>query len=178
MASPSARLHAVFPLLRDRVEGRYRIPVRILDVPDPFAGDLDGAEIHLDYLSADDLQVFTLAHLFGHTVQWSLSSRFWTLGGKEPGTYSAEDLAEVDAYERDASRYGLSLLHELGIDDLDGWLSDFSACDRAYLEHFYRTGEKRPPESFWREGTPVLTPLPIPEFTPHRAKFRWDGVVI
>ena len=58
MASSTARLHAVFPLLRDRVEGRYKIPVRIMDVPDPFAGDLDGAEIHLDYASADALQVY------------------------------------------------------------------------------------------------------------------------
>jgi hypothetical protein len=127
----STSLHSVFPLLRDRVETHYRIPVLIIDVLDPFAGDLDRAEIHLDYASADDLQVFTLAHLFGHTIQWSLSSHFWTLGGKAPGTYSEGDLAEVDAYERDASRYGISLLHEVGVDDLDGWLSDFSACDRA-----------------------------------------------
>jgi hypothetical protein len=178
MAPSPERFAQVFPLLRARVEGRYGIPVRIMDVPDPFAGDLDGAEIHLDYASADDLQVFTLAHLFGHTVQWSLSSRYWTLGGKAPGTYSEEDLAEVDAYERDASRYGLSLLHEVGVEDLDGWLSDYSACDRAYLEHFYRTGEKGHPEEFWQDGRPLLAPLPIPDFTPHRARFRWDGVVI
>src|SRR4051794_39403962 len=69
-------------------------------------------------------------------------------------------------YERDASRYGITLLHEVGVHDLDGWLSDFSACDRAYLEQFYRTGEKRPPMELWREGTAVLEPLPIPEFTP------------
>ena len=154
MPPTPARLHEVFPLLRSRAEGRYRIPVLIMDVPDPFAGDLDGAEIHLDYLSADDLQIFTLVHLFGHTVQWSLSSHFWTLGGQAPGTYSEADLVEVDAYERDASRYGLSLLHEVGVHDLDGWLSDFSACDRTYLEHFYRTGEKRPPRRSGRRGRP------------------------
>lgn len=172
------RLHQVFFLLRQRIEGRYHIPVRIVDVPGQFTGDLDGAEIHLDEASADDLMVFTLAHLFGHTVQWSLSSQAREIGGKEPGHYSEGDLAEVDAYELEASRYGLGLLHEVGVRDLDGWLADFSACDRAYLEHFYKTGEKRPPEAFWREGAPVLAPLPIPEFTPHRAKFRWDGVVI
>jgi hypothetical protein len=178
MPPTSARLHEVFALLRDRIESRYRIPVRILDVPGAFTGDLDGAEIHLDFEAAEDLQVFTLAHLFGHTVQWSLDDHYREIGGKAPGTYSAADLAEVDAYERDASRYGLTLLHEAGVVDLDGWLSDFSACDRAYLEHFYRTGEKRSPTEFWRQGTPVLPLLPIPEFTPHQAKFRWDGVVI
>ena len=178
MPPTPARLQQVFSLLRERVESRYGIPVLIIDVPDPFTGDLDGAEIHLDYAAAADLQLFTLAHLFGHTVQWSQSSHFWTVGGKPPQTYSEEDLAEVDAYERDASRYGIALLHEAGVHDLDGWLSDFSACDRAYLEHFYRTGEKRPPLEFWREGTTVMEPLPIPEFTPHQARFRWDGVVI
>jgi hypothetical protein len=71
---------------------------------------------------------------------------------------SEADLVEVDAYERDASRYGVALLHEMGVLDLDGLLSDFSACDRAYLEHFYRAGEKRPPETFWQGGTPVLPP--------------------
>lgn len=178
MTPTPARLRQVLSLLRERVEGRYGVPVRVIDVPDPFTGDLDGAEIHLDYASADDLQVFTLAHLFGHTVQWSQSSRYWTIGGKPPKTYSAAELAEVDDYERDASRYGIALLHEAGVHDLDPWLSDFSACDRAYLENFYRTGEKRPPAEFWRDGTPVLAPLPIPEFTPHRARFRWDGTVI
>jgi len=177
MPPPTTRLHAVFPLLRDRVETHYRIPVRIMDVPDPFAGDLDGAEIHLDYLSPDDLQLFTLAHLFGHTIQWSLSSRFWTLGGKEPGTYSEADLAEVDAYERDASRYGISLLHEVGVDDLDGWLSDFSACDRLpgeLLPH----GREAPTRDVLAGGDARPHPSPDPGVLARRAKFRWDGVVI
>lgn len=172
------RFAQVFPLLRERVEGRYAIPVRMVDVPAPFTGDLDGAEIHLDFEQRGELQVFTLAHLFGHTVQWSLSERAREIGGKPPGQYSEADLAEVDAYEAEASRYGLSLLHEAGVSDLDGWLSDFSACDRAYLENYYKTGEKRPVDEFWRDGRPPLAPLPIPSFTPHRAKFRWDGVVI
>lgn len=172
------RFAEVFPLLRQRVEGRYGIPVRMVDVPAPFTGDLDGAEIHLDFEQRGELQVFTLAHLFGHTVQWSLSESARTIGGKPPGEYSEADLAEVDAYEAEASRYGLSLLHEAGVTDLDGWLSDFSACDRAYLENYYKTGEKRPVDEFWRDGRPLLDPLPVPPFTPHRAKFRWDGVVI
>ena len=172
------RLAEVFSLLRQRIEAHYGIPVKVIDVPDPFTGDLDGAEIHLDYASGDELQVFTLAHLFGHTVQWSLSESARQIGGKAPGSYTETDLAEVDAYEADASGYGLALLHEVGVTDLDGWLTDYSACDRAYLENFYRPGEKRPPEEFWREGLPVRAPLPIPPFIPHRAKFRWDGVVI
>ncbi|MEA2325931.1 MAG: hypothetical protein QOE68_890 [Thermoanaerobaculia bacterium] len=56
------------------LEERYELPVVITDVPHPFTGDLDGAEIRGDYdLSAEE-SVFILAHLFGHTVQWNRSA--------------------------------------------------------------------------------------------------------
>ena len=54
----------------------------------------------------------------------------------------------------------------------------FTACDQAYLFHYYRTGEKRDPLSFWRENTPLILPKPIPEFTPVKRVFRLDGVVL
>jgi hypothetical protein len=34
------------------------------------------------------------------------------------------------------------MLHQVGINDADQWLSDYTACDMAYLRHYYRTGEK------------------------------------
>jgi hypothetical protein len=88
------------------------------------------------------------------------------------------DLEEVRRYERDASRYGLELPHELGIRDLDAWLSEFSASDIAYLVHFYRTGEKVDHRGFWHSGLPVLESLPIPPFSPQWLKLRSSGVVI
>jgi type 1 glutamine amidotransferase len=81
-------------------------------------------------------------------------------------------------YEREACRYSLQLLHDAGIHDLDQWISDFAACDGAYLMHFYRTGEKRPFRSFWRDGTPLATPLAIPEFQPVRWLSRHQGTVV
>jgi hypothetical protein len=60
----------------------------------------------------------------------------------------------------------------------DQWLSDFAACDFAYLRHFYRTGERTDPMEFWRDGMPPLRPLPIPPFTPRHFKYRQDGVVV
>jgi hypothetical protein len=44
--------------------------------------------------------------------------------------------------------------------------------------HFYRTGEKRLFRTFWRDGMPLLTPLPIPEFCPERWVSRSGGVVL
>ena len=62
--------------------------------------------------------------------------------------------------------------------DLDQWISDFAACDSAYLMHLYRTGEKRPFRSFWRDATPLATPLAIPEFQPTQWLSRHQGTVV
>jgi hypothetical protein len=172
------RFREVFNALERRIEDRWGIPVRIRDVPTPFTGDLDGAEIHVDHdLDAEDA-LFILIHLFGHTVQWNLSEELRTLGAvRGPGL--AEDvLAALIEYERQACRYSLQLLHEAGVRDLDQWLADFAACDLAYLLDFYRTGDKSPFRSFWRDDQPLLEPLAVPEFHPTRWVSRWEGVVV
>ena len=101
-----------------------------------------------------------------------------TSRNKPPGEYTQADLDEVVRYEREASCYGLQLLHDLGIQDLDSWLTDFSATDIAYLVHFYRTGEKLDPHTLWKSGHPLLQPMPTPPFTPRLLKLRSEGVVI
>ena len=160
------------------IRDRFSVEVRIVETQAPFLGDLDGAEIRLGRGQDAEAALFTLGHLFGHTVQWNLSERARTIGAREQGRYTRAELLEIDAYELEASRYGLQLLHEIGVHDLDQWLSDFAACDLAYLEHFYLTGERRMPAEFWRDGQPLLAPLAIPGFAPRRFKFRWEGVVI
>lgn len=177
--SPSAeRLASLVVPLAACIRDRFGVEVRFVDVPPPFLGDLDGAEIRLQAGHEPGPTLFTLAHLFGHTVQWNLSERARHLGGRADGRYTPEELAEIEDYERVASRYGLELLHRIGVRDLDAWLSDFAAADLAYLEHFYRTGERLPLAEVWREGQPLLAPLAIPAFTPRRYKLRWDGVVV
>src|ERR1700688_577523 len=171
-------LRSLLPRARARIESHYGIAVSFGAIAPPFTGDLDGAEVRIQDAHEIDAAFFTLAHLFGHTVQWNTSERARQIGSNAPGRYSAAELAEVKAYEREASRYGLQLLHEAGIADLDGWLTDFSAADLAFLVHYYATGERRPLTDFWLDGQPVLQPLAIPAFRPRRFKFRWDGVVV
>ena len=65
-----------------------------------------------------------------------------------------------------------------GVDDLDQWLADFSACDLAYLLHFYKHDEKLPFRSFWRDGQPLMPAKPIPEFHPTKWLARTDGIVV
>jgi len=72
----------------------------------------------------------------------------------------------------------LALFVEVGIGPVEPWYSDYSACDLAYLMHYYRTGEKGEFQSFWRDGQPRLALEPIPPFRPARRVFRSAGVVI
>lgn len=179
MTRPSdERLREVFDLVEPYIERRYGIPVRIRDVPNPFTGDLDGAEIHVDHDQEVESAVFIIAHLFGHTVQWNTCEKARAIGYRLYVNATEEELAALTDYEIVACRYSLRLFHDAGVHDLDQWLSDFSACDLRYLMHFYRTGDKRDPMSFWEDGTPVLTELAIPEFTPKKWVSRWEGIVV
>jgi hypothetical protein len=157
-----------------RIEERYGIEVTISDVLDPNTGDFDGAVIKLDYDQDLEMAFFVLVHLFGHTVQWNVSEEFRAIGRETSPGRTDEELARIFDYERDATRYSLALLHEVGIADLDAWLSDWWRADWQFLSHFYRTGEKRDVRSLFAPGGgEVLTPLPIPEFQPQRWVSRW-----
>jgi hypothetical protein len=122
--------------------------------------------------------VFILVHLFGHTVQWNVSERAREIGMARPSKWTEAQLAELTEYEHQACRYSLQLLHEAGIRDLDQWISDFAACDCAYLMHLYRTGDKLDFKSFWKDDAPLVTPLAIPEFHPTRWISRYEGTVV
>ena len=173
------RFRAAFNLIEPWVEQRYGIPIRISDVPDPFTGDLDGAEIKVDHdVTAEDA-LFIIAHLFGHTVQWNLSERGRTLGVQAPDPgISEERLAELYDYEKEAAQLSLALFHEAGVHDLDQWVSDYFHCDWGYLAHYYRTGEKRPFRSFWVDGTDPIEAIEIPEFHPTCWRARSGGIVL
>lgn len=179
VTSPSEeRLRAVFNTLEAHIEFRYGIPIRIRDVPNPFTGDLDGAEIHVDYAEEIESALFIIAHLFGHTVQWNTDEAAREIGYRVEPNPSDELLQRLHAYEYEACRYSLQLFHEAKVNDLDQWLADYSACDFAYLRHFYKTGEKQAFKLFWKEGAPLLTPKAIPHFHPTRWVSRWAGIVV
>ncbi|HEX2570987.1 MAG TPA: hypothetical protein VH877_15615 [Polyangia bacterium] len=172
------RFIEVFGAVERHIERRYGVPVVISDVAHPFTGDLDGAEIRVDYEVSLEEAVFIVVHLFGHTVQWNLSEAARTIGSVVQRDPTEERLRALEDYEREACRYSLQMLHDVGVHDLDQWLADFAACDFAYLRHFYATGEKPVFRSFWQQGQPLLTPLAIPAFQPTRWVSRWQGIVV
>ena len=179
MAAPDeARLREAFNRLEPYIEDRFGVPIRITDVPNPFTGDLDGEEIQIDYEEEIESALFILVHLFGHTVQWNTSEQARKIGYRLFKNPTEEEMRALKDYEEEACRYSLQLFHDCGLTDFDQWLSDYSACDFAYLSHFYHTGEKRPFRSFWRDGQQMLAPKKIPEFQPHRWVARNQGIVV
>lgn len=158
-----------------RIEDRYGIPVSISDVVDPNTGDFDGTRIQVDYNQDLESALFVLVHLFGHTVQWNISAEYRELGADLSIGKSDEQLARIKEYEKNATRYSLQLLHEVGVRDLDRWVSDWWHADYQYLERYYRTGEKLEFRSLLRPGEgELLVPLAIPEFTPTKWISRWS----
>ena len=167
-----------YDLVERRVEDVYGIPVSISDVLDPNTGDFDGVRIAIDWNQDLESALFVLVHLFGHTVQWNISEEYRRIGTDLSIGKGEKELQAIYAYEKNATRYSLQLMHDAQVRDLDRWVSDWWAADWRYLEHYYRTGEKRSFLSFWHDHCPRLEPLPIPVFRPARRVFRRDGIVI
>ena len=184
MGDPADSQRLVLPFadycvrVQKHLEQHYRIPVVTRDIPDPLSGDLDGAEIHIDHTVTSEQRLFLLGHLFGHTVQWNVSLRAFEIGRPQKPPVAEDLLPELLEYEREAACYGLELFHQIGITAADQWYCDYTACDRAYLFHYYRTGEKWDPLRFWCDQTTLLQPKAIPPFTPVKRLFRMDGIVI
>jgi len=156
------------------IEERYGIAVTVGDVLDPNTGDFNGLEIKLDYAQSLESALFVLIHLFGHTVQWNVSEEFRRIGADLSFPKPESEMPRIRDYERNAARYSLALLREVGVDDLDRWVSDWWNADWKYLAHFYRTGQKLEFASLIEPGAgELLTPLAIPEFTPARWMSRW-----
>lgn len=131
------------------------------NLPETSVAEFNGPTVHLAKNVSAEVMLFTLLHIFGHVVDYSLDE------GSELG--EGASLEEHEASERTASQYGLALLHEIGITELDQWLSDVWHRDWEYLKGIYGYGEiPRPSFSLdhqtIRFGRPLLKPKPIPPF--------------
>lgn len=168
-------LKEIFNRCALHIETRYEVAVMIADVIDPNTGDFNGSAIMVDHALDLESALFVLIHLFGHTVQWNTSEEYRILGQNAALRYEDEaDLARILTYEREATGLSLALLHEIGVMDLDQWVSDWWAADWLYLLHFYRTGEKLDIRQLLKPGTELLAPVPIPVFTPQTWTSRWS----
>jgi hypothetical protein len=150
--------------VQKHLQSFYGIRIVTRDIPDPLTGDLDGSEIDIDYAVTPE--------------QWNVDPALFELGRKYQPPVSKDLFPAIIAYEREAACYGLAMFHQIGITGIDPWFCDYTACDQAYLLHFYRTGEKRDFQTFWRNNAPRIEPKPVPLFTPKKRTMRMDGIVI
>src|SRR5271170_3126995 len=90
--------------VEQHIEKAYGVRVVTRDIPDPLTGDLNGAEIHIDYAVTPEQRFFLLAHLFGHTVQWNTNPAAYELGRPRQPPVSPDSLPALMEYEREAAR--------------------------------------------------------------------------
>ena len=170
-----ARMKEAFDKIERHIEDVYSIPVSINDVVHPNTGDFDGVKIEIDHDQDLDSALFVLVHLFGHTVQWNISAEYRELGSDLSIGKGEEVLMKILDYEKNATRYSLQLMHDVGLKDLDQWVSDYFAADWKYLAHYYRTGEKLDFRKLIEPGKgALLSPLKIPDFKPQKWISRWS----
>ena len=166
-APTTVDFRAVFAELVERIEAAYGLKVNVGPVKGSYIGQFDGQELWVDLEQNPEEAVFILVHLFGHTVQWNLDEKLRRLGLANSGVHE-DDLPRIYEYERQASQLGLALLEEVGEWSLGRWLSDCFGADWKFLSHFYRTGEKVRFDREQGADEPLLSPIPIPRFTPQR----------
>src|SRR5271157_3452699 len=115
--------------VQKHLEKGHGIRVVTRDIPDPLIGDLDGAEIHIDYAVTPEERLFLLGHLFGHTVQWNTNPQALEIGRQYCPPVGEDLLPAIIEYESEAAAFALEMFHEIGLTHMDRWFSDYTACD-------------------------------------------------
>jgi len=163
----------VFDQVRRRVEA-YGIRVSFDILPWPDNAQFNGADIILDDRLAPDVRLYTLLHLFGHNVQWSTSEEMRRVGTSlKFGELNPDAEQALRGYERQATEMALWLLHEIGVTQLDQWLTDIWHWDFGYIAGVFASGVYEPQHTFdyvkIPTDQPLLTPAPVPSnFIPYR----------
>src|SRR5215510_7656275 len=104
---------------------KYGFIVEYRDLEPPRTGIFDGLRISIDPDVDFEMQCFILLHLFGHSVQWTAPSLEAGLNSLKETNDKTVFMRALHAYEYQAARFGMQLLHEVGVRDLDQWYSDF-----------------------------------------------------
>jgi hypothetical protein len=152
---------------------KYGFAVEYRDLEPPRTGIFDGLRIVIDPDVEFEMQCFVLLHLFGHSVQWVAPSLEHKLAPLQNTADKERFLDVLHAYELEAALYGLQLLHEAGIRDLDPWYSDFVETDWRYVERFYREDRIPPWEECVVRSCPLIAPAPIPPLRHRQVEVRF-----
>ena len=151
----------------------YGFAIEFRPLEPPRTGTFDGLRISVDPVGDLETRCFIVVHLFGHSVQWvapSLESSLDALQNTEDRVHFMEVLHD---YELAAAGYGLQLMHEVGLNELDQWFSDFVETDWRYVECYYRTGQVPSLRSCLAGGCRLIKPTLIPALRHRRIEVRY-----
>jgi hypothetical protein len=157
--------------ITERVVG-YGFGIEYGSLERPKLGIFDGLRIVIDPAVDFEMQCFLVLHLFGHSVQWVAPSYRPEIQGISD-TDLEPYLRALEHYERNAARFGLQLMHESGVTELDNWYFDLAETDWRYVETFYRTGSIPPWETCRVRGANPIEPLGIPRLEPRLVDLRY-----
>lgn len=130
----------------------------------PRTGTFNGLRILVSPELSPSEELFVKLHLFGHSIQ---------LCSEPPSTAVTEYLNTADSdekfkavllnYEYEAARYGLQLLYETRIYDLDRWFTVFVYTDHKMVDQAYTNKGIVPKfDECLVTGQTLVLPLPIP----------------
>ena len=143
------------------------------DLEPPRTGIFNGLRIVIDPDVGFEMQCFILLHLFGHSVQWVAPSIEHKLDALQHTTDHDRFMQVLHDYEFEAARFGITLMHDAGVTDLDQWYSDFVVTDWKYVEGYYQTGEIPAWENCIVTGAELIDPEPIPELVHREVEVRF-----
>jgi hypothetical protein len=152
---------------------KYGFTIEYRDLDAPRTGIFDGLRIVIDPDVGFEMQCFIVLHLFGHSVQWIAPSLEASLHDLQHTQDRARFMTVLHAYEFEAARYALQLVHEAGVTDLDQWYGDFVETDWRYVEGFYRTGTLPRWEDCIVDDCPLVEAAPIPPLRHRRVEVRF-----
>jgi hypothetical protein len=152
---------------------KYGFAIEYRDLEPPRTGIFDGLRISIDPDVDFEMQCFILLHLFGHSVQWTAPSLEGKLDALKEGDDKAAFMRALRAYEYEAARFGMQLLRDVGVNDLDQWYSDFVATDWRYVERYYETDAIPPWHECLAYNQPLIEPLPIPPIKLRQVEVRY-----
>jgi hypothetical protein len=152
---------------------KYGFAIEYRDLEPPRTGIFDGLRIVLDPDVDFEMQCFVLLHLFGHSVEWVAPSIEHKLTALQQTAERGAFMRVLHDYESEAAQYGMQLIHEVGVDGLDQWFSDFAATDWNYVERFYRTDAIPPWHECVVNDQPLIAALPIPPLRHRQVEVRY-----
>src|SRR4029434_3976370 len=112
---------------------KHGFAIEYRDLEPPRTGIFDGLRIVIDPDVGFEMQCFLLLHLFGHSVQWVAPSIEHKLGDLQHTEDKARFMQVLHDYEREAAGFGMQLIHDVGVVQLDRGYSDFLEPDLAYV---------------------------------------------